>query len=457
MAIGSPDTKYLCGLVRYTVKASSTAECPVPQDIDRGWFRRVHDICSEFECKGKDLDKLTGYGGVLVFALVCGIGWMASGLVAYAASIQPNKALAMGAGAMFTLLYLVFIGIFVSVWVSVKRMQKDCRYYNNKDCKDFRKKFRRSSREFLGYSICAFVLIFAAIICCFAGACSGGDDSPTKSEPQQEKPQDNYHGIPPAKSTDRLGNEAYGRAQKPEVEQVPKEPEVKAGTSGKKRYTGEEFKPKFKQLHKYINNPLKMQKYANKKFDETDKDNSGTLIVSEFKVFVTNILTRKGLPPPTDKKVDELMRYFDSDRSGTLEKNEFEKMLYEIFMESREILIRKYAVKKADSWKPERVPARKDTSELYKLDNQLNNSKQFYDDLNNVAVSKGYNRDSMMDMDSVVDLSKTISNNYKVPPLTKSEIGEIMEDIERPISEYNKNDQGMAVYAALAVSRHLMD
>lgn len=472
--IGNLDNEYMCGAIRFntyepTTGLSSGQICDKIDKCDRGWFRRLHDLCSDLDCKynTKKIDNVVGYAGVLSFAIVCGIGWILSSGVALGASFQPNKMLGIVAGLMFAIFYFVFIGLFTTVWIYVRRVRTKCSYYNG-NCK---KKMRRSSVEFLAYSICAFVMILLSIVFCFAGAMSADDSDGLKKGDGEEQ---NYQGIPGAASAERIENDAYGQVKNPSHDSIPvpsnqaqgdqyiaarqQEPDV-TGTKkgGASKYSGDEYKSKLRQLHKYINDPVKMQKYADKKFDDVDKDHSGTLTVDEFKDFVSGMLTKKNLPPPSDRKIEAMMRYYDKDKSGTLEKYEFEKMLHEIFSDSREILVKKYAVNKADSWKNEKTPHNPDTSELNRLDAMLENSIDLYKEVDNIAKTKSYQRDAIMDIDEVAKLVELVSVRYKVPSLTKDEIEEVMSDIERPVTDFNQNDQNLAIYASLCISRNLME
>lgn len=464
------DTKYMCGLVRFTTTsatsaagASATNICANFDKGDRGWFRRVHDFCNEIDCKdhAKSMNDLLGYGGVMTFAIVCGIGWMLSGVVALVAFMKPDKVVALVAAVLFTAVYAVFIGIFATVWVHVRRVRKECPFYTD-DCKDYKKKTRKSSIEFLAYSICAFVLIFAAILCCLLAVFSIDFDG--KEEPV-EAPENDKEAVYPH-SSGRADEKPETQTNKLEEEvalnrpnlspTVTRQPEV-VPMEESKRCSGEEFKPKFAQLHKYIGDPLRMQEYANQKFDEVDSDHSGTISAGELRVFVADIMRKKGFPEPTDQKIDELMKYFDKDNSSTLEKNEFEKMLREIFVESREILARKYAAKKADSWKPAKVPRNPDRSQLQALDKELNHPVDFYKTLDEIASSKRINRNSTISLSEVKELVDGASGRFRVPALSKTELQEVLEDIERPIRDFDRADQNLTVYTALNIARNLMD
>jgi hypothetical protein len=465
------DDKYMCGLIRFTSKFGSSASTPIDyckdfENGDRGWFRRVHDFCNEVDCKNhpREIDKLVGYGGVMSFAIVCGIGWILSGLIALAGSLKPDKLIAIIAGALFTVLYAVFIGVFTAVWVSVRRVRKECSYTSV--CDAYMKRTRKSSNEFLAYSICAFVLIIGAIICCFFSSTliTGNEEEYKAVTVKKTINQSHEENVEVQKSGERMNDNQDIEKSKVDnmSHQQPNADSEIAPICGmpieeSKRYNGEEFKGKFELLHEYINDPVNMQKYADSKFDEVDTDKSGTITISELKDFVTRIMNSKGLPPPTDQQVDALMKYFDLDKSNTLEKYEFEKMLHEVFIESREILVRSYAEKKANSWKPMKVPADKDTSELSNLDNLLKEPKDFYKTVDDVANEKGYNRESVMNINEITELARGTSNKFGVPILSKSDIEEVMDDIKRPISEFNKVDQNLATFLALTISRKLID
>jgi len=63
--------------------------------------------------------------------------------------------------ALFFLGYVIFIGLFGAVMLQINTENKDM----NRLCKEVKKKLRRSGDEFMGYSICSFILIFGAILC----------------------------------------------------------------------------------------------------------------------------------------------------------------------------------------------------------------------------------------------------------------------------------------------------
>eukprot|EP00826_Nyctotherus_ovalis_P049785 TRINITY_DN603_c0_g2_i10.p2 TRINITY_DN603_c0_g2~~TRINITY_DN603_c0_g2_i10.p2 ORF type:complete len:141 (-),score=30.82 TRINITY_DN603_c0_g2_i10:126-548(-) len=127
--------------------------------MDRGWFARVREYCNDYECP-QIVKDLNGYGTVMAFAFVCGVGWIIAAILAFCAASNWSKTLAIISGIIFLGLYIVFLGLFATTWHSVKKVDDDCWAYA---CDDFKKKAKRSSREFLAYSICGFILILLCI------------------------------------------------------------------------------------------------------------------------------------------------------------------------------------------------------------------------------------------------------------------------------------------------------
>jgi len=127
--------------------------------MDRGWFSRVQEACKNDGCP-QPIKDLNGYGTVMVFAFVCGIGWIIAGIIAYCAASSWSKLLALISSISFIVLFIIFIGLFGATWHSVKKVDDDCIAYA---CDKFRQKAKRSSHEVLAYSICAFILILLCI------------------------------------------------------------------------------------------------------------------------------------------------------------------------------------------------------------------------------------------------------------------------------------------------------
>ena len=158
--ISFKDSEY-CGL--------SPCECDVNK-ADRGWFERFHNYCkdkqseneSEDDCRlGSDV-----YQFIMSIAVVCGLVWMVAGglsFKAYSVDGYMSKVYASSSLTMYFVGYVIFAGLF-----GVVMNQINYRNFNLDKaghCDNVKKKFRRSGDEFMGYSICGFVLIMTSIIC----------------------------------------------------------------------------------------------------------------------------------------------------------------------------------------------------------------------------------------------------------------------------------------------------
>ena len=130
-------------------------------------------------------------------------------------------------------------------------------------------------------------------------------------------------------------------------------------------------------------------------------------------------------------------------------------MLLEIFLESREILIMKYAAKKAESWKSERSVSKTSSADIKKLNDLLNDTEKLYEVLVQVSKHVDQNENAMLDLDEVTDMIKRICEYFKVAPLTKNDIVEVMFDMDRAVKEYDVYDLRMVSLAALAIASNL--
>ena len=136
--------------------------------IDRGWFKRVHKAYKDLGIS-KEASSIDPYSIVLAYAITCGIGWIMAGVFAIIGGGMMSKAWGITSGTMFSIFYVIFIGLFGGAWSKVITYQKSC---VDLVCDDYKKKIKRSSYEFLGYSISSFMLIIFAIIFTFASSCS---------------------------------------------------------------------------------------------------------------------------------------------------------------------------------------------------------------------------------------------------------------------------------------------
>eukprot|EP00826_Nyctotherus_ovalis_P052410 TRINITY_DN6636_c0_g2_i3.p1 TRINITY_DN6636_c0_g2~~TRINITY_DN6636_c0_g2_i3.p1 ORF type:complete len:355 (+),score=128.01 TRINITY_DN6636_c0_g2_i3:24-1067(+) len=254
------------------------------------------------------------------------------------------------------------------------------------------------------------------------------------------------------------------REQKPEQKkqntEVKEDPESKKQAEEPKKKdistVAEEYYDKFTELNKYIADKEEMQKHADKLFEEFDKDKSGKLSVSEFNSFMVDMMVKKNLPAPSEKKVDEMLRRYDIDRSRSLEKHELKQLLLETFLESRDLLISEYARKKANSWRPEKVPEEKDISKLGELDALLQDNIEFFITLEKVMKELNKSDNQVFSLDEVSEILNAFCRRYRMPFLEKREITEIMVDMDRDITEYDVYDLRMACYATLIISRGLL-
>jgi hypothetical protein len=459
------DNKYYCGAIRLRPTATNInvkdASCdPKFDKMDRGWFKRVYDMCSKndigklyggqvpdatrTDITNSEICKLRGYKYVFALSIACGCAWVVAGIIALLASIMENKLVGFAAGGLFAAAYIVFVVLFSLIWHSVRNFNKSCL---NNSCKDIRKRGKKSSYEVLAYSICAFVLIFVSIICCFLGALD------VEEEPGKGKGSA-YPDYTGENEKDRLTDSKYGKEEEEPMLAKDKHPPPKKPDAISP--AAKDYENLFQLFNKYITDEDKMKKYSDKKFDQTDTDKSNTITLNEFRDFVNGLMKKKNLPPPPERKVTALMKKYDTDKNGTLERNEFHQMLLEIFIESRELLIEQYAAKKADSWKPGKVPRRKDTSKVADLDKLLKNSEDLNTVLEQIAKQEGKSLNGTLDIDEVTDLLRIFCERYKVPSLNRDEITEVMFDMDRDIVDYDKIDLNMAAYAVLSISRNLL-
>ena len=242
------------------------------------------------------MKKRNVFAVVLSYGIVCGIGWLASAGLAYMAYNKSLKKMALYSSISYVVFYIVFIGLFSAVWDSVRKGEKNC----TSDIGDI-KKGKRSSREFLAYSICSFILIAGAIATTLlpafnleenlgeayniqAGTLTGSNLTGKKdTEAKLDENQVSQFNPDP-------------KFEIPPVSIIAPKPLLLSEE-------GKEYIEKFNKLNHYITNDEKMTAYSNKKFQQSDINGSGSLVTDEFKKFITEMMTRKGLPPPSDIKI----------------------------------------------------------------------------------------------------------------------------------------------------------
>lgn len=134
----------------------------------------------------KDLSRKDVYASLIVYAVLCGVGWMAAGVLSMLAAVKQSRGLARLSFAIFACLYVVFLFIFGSVWSRIKKVEDDCPSF---ECDDYKEGIQRSAHSFLGLSIVALVLILISTLCtvyvsfCLRTALDPNTDSNTRGEP----------------------------------------------------------------------------------------------------------------------------------------------------------------------------------------------------------------------------------------------------------------------------------
>jgi hypothetical protein len=153
------------------------------EKTDRGWFKRAHK-----ECELENCHELNAYPLVLAYAIACGGGWFLAGIFGMIGGVMVSKCWAIVTGTMFSVFYAIFIGLFAGAWVRIKNYETLC---INFTCEQYMKKIKRSTYEFLGYSICSFMLILFSILFSFIAACSIKESTTTNRTLQAQNTQRN--------------------------------------------------------------------------------------------------------------------------------------------------------------------------------------------------------------------------------------------------------------------------
>jgi hypothetical protein len=275
----------------------------MPDSMDRGWFKRVYQAVKD-DVSGPGLDKdelkkLAGYEAVLSYAIICGVGWMVAGALALVASSKLNKMLALVAGIIFAVLYCLHVALFGAIWDSVARVEDSCSNFY-KSCDEVKAQAIRSSREFLAYAICAFVLILFSIIICllFHMKIEEGAKGADKvvSAPQEKIANQEMAVIPPAGVTPAKKLEEPSAKPAPGPAAVEKKQEAPVSEAAA-------VADQFGKVNKYLCDDARMEKSAQKKFDAIDNDHSGKVAHAELKKFIAEVLAKKNLPSPDDREL----------------------------------------------------------------------------------------------------------------------------------------------------------
>eukprot|EP00826_Nyctotherus_ovalis_P050618 TRINITY_DN6229_c0_g2_i4.p1 TRINITY_DN6229_c0_g2~~TRINITY_DN6229_c0_g2_i4.p1 ORF type:complete len:213 (+),score=60.15 TRINITY_DN6229_c0_g2_i4:289-927(+) len=127
--------------------------------IDSGWFNRYHIYCLDNGCDGNEAS-MDVFTQLVACSFICGLSWIGAGVLACLGSMHTSHRITMVSIIVFALAFLAFVILFGLVWDKALEVRSDCL---ENECEPFKSKARKSSNEFLGYSICTFILIPAAI------------------------------------------------------------------------------------------------------------------------------------------------------------------------------------------------------------------------------------------------------------------------------------------------------
>jgi len=108
---------------------------------------------------------------VISFAIVCGILWIIAAIASFSASSAPSydaSGLALLSVCLYSIGYIIFVALF-GVIMSQINAHNSC-LDRSLLCEKVKKKLKRSGNEFMGYSICAFILITLSTVFTFYSA-----------------------------------------------------------------------------------------------------------------------------------------------------------------------------------------------------------------------------------------------------------------------------------------------
>lgn len=502
-----PSGKYYCGFIQFSPSNNDDFK-------DRGWFYRIHRIKKDGIPFGilfpgapppdmDAIDKLAGYDAVLSYAIICGICWIVAGVLALLAYMRNNKMLALIAGIVFAVFYLLHVALFGAIWDSVRKVNNDCSYYDVVS-KDVKKRATRSATEFLAYAICAFILIFFCIIACllfvitFKGsdevvysspdagkdAEKGGDKGKGKEgekakeegkskdaekdvkkgaiAPTPEMKEKSGAGVSDSKKEeDKKAQDAKKLEEEKKSQEEAKKAEASKKDSSAPKEEGTKGKTEaqiiaaqFDKVNDALDDPKKIKEEAEKKFDALDTDKGGRISHDELKKCVTEITEKKGMKPPSDDKIAALLKHYDKDNSGFLSRNEFVPMFTDIFRNSREALVAKYIKVKYKEYlgkKPEG-----DKSGATELENLMKNTHLFYAELTKCAQQADKDKTDTLNLDEVTELCKVFCEKYKCPTWEKKEVEAVMKELDRPTNSFHSEDLRLIALTLLGISKNLV-
>lgn len=79
-----------------------------------------------------------------------------------------------------------------------------------------------------------------------------------------------------------------------------------------------------------LNNGKKFDEVAKVAFDSVDTDKSGTIDAGELEKVMIQIASDMGADPPTKEDVNEVLEHLDTDHSGKIDFNEFKILIRDV-------------------------------------------------------------------------------------------------------------------------------
>lgn len=80
-------------------------------------------------------------------------------------------------------------------------------------------------------------------------------------------------------------------------------------------------------IQEIFNDPAKLREVTKAAFDQVDADGSGKIDKNELKRGLALVAEEAGLPVLSDAAIEDAMNALDTDRSGTLEVDEFQVLI----------------------------------------------------------------------------------------------------------------------------------
>ena len=85
-----------------------------------------------------------------------------------------------------------------------------------------------------------------------------------------------------------------------------------------------------KAIKDILSSDKKFTEVAKVAFDSVDSDKSGTIDATELEKVMVQIATDMGADPPTKEDVCEVLEHLDTDKSGKIDFNEFKILIRDV-------------------------------------------------------------------------------------------------------------------------------